>query len=201
MKRATPEHKKKILDAFFEAFNTTPGILWVTGTGRQKDKKVRWLLEFAYQLTSHSGEIWMSDDENAVSFMFYSHKRKGDWYTLWLHLKLAFQVVGLRRALEILRRERYIRQQRPANEPYIYLWFTGSRADRNGLISMTNLKNGLFKKGYDENLPIYTETTVERALASYTRYGFSLFHSWPNLKRHLTVYFFRRQPSLEGITD
>jgi hypothetical protein len=201
MKRATPEHKEKILDAFFEAFSTTPGILWVTGAGPQKDKKVRRLLEFAYRLTSHSGEIWMSDDENAISFMFYWHKRKRDWYTLWLHLKLAFQVVGLRRALEILRRERYIQQQRPANEPYMYLWFTGSRADRNGLVSMTNLKNGLFKKGYDENLPIYTETTVERALASYTRYGFALFHSWPNPQRNLTVYFFRREPSLEGITD
>ena len=201
MKRATPAHKEKILDAFFSAFRDTPGILWVTGTGPKKDKKVRRLLEFAYEITSHLGEIWMSDDENAVSFLFYWHKRKPTLYTFWLHVKLAFQVVGLRRTLEILRRERYIQHQRPAHEPYIYLWFTASQADRSGMISMTDLKNGLFKKGYEENLPIYTETTVERALTSYIRYGFRLFHDWKNPSRNVTVYFFRREPSLEGITD
>ncbi len=201
MKRATPAHKEKILEAFFDSFKDTPGIVWVTGGGPQKDKKVRQLLEFAYEITSRMGEIWMSDDENAVSFMFYWHKRKSTPYTLWLHVKLAFQVVGLKRTLEILRRERYIQHQRPQNEPYIYLWFTASHASLNGLKSMRDLKNGLFKKGYEENLPIYTETTVEKALVSYIRYGFRLFHDWKNPARNVTVYFFRREPTLEGITD
>lgn len=201
MKRATTAHKGQILDLFFNAFKDTPGILWVTGSGTQKDIKVRLLLEFAYQITNRLGEIWMSDDENAVSFTFYWHKRRPTLYTFWLHVKLAFQVVGLRHVPEILRRESYIQSQRPKHEPYIYLWFTASRADRIGFQSMADLKNGLFKKGYEENLPLYTETTVERALSSYSRYGFRLFHSWKNSKRNVTVYFFRREPSLEGITD
>lgn len=201
MKRATPAHKAKIIDAFTKAFSETPGILWVTGAGPEKDLKVRRLIEFAYEITLQQGEIWMSDDENAVTFMFYQHKRKPTLYTFWLHLKLAFQVVGLRRTLEILRREWYIQRQRPAQEPYIYLWFTASQADKSGIISMANLKNGLFKKGYSENLPIYTETTVKRALGSYIRYGFEIFHQWDNPKRNVTVYFFQRSPSLDGVTD
>ena len=201
MKKATPAHKAKIIDAFVRAFSDAPGVLWVTGAGFEKDKKVRRLIEFAYEITNHQGEIWMSDDEHAVSFLFYWHKKKPTLYTFWLHLKLAFQVVGLSRVPEILRRERYIQQQRPAAAPYIYLWFTASQADRNGMASMVDLKNGLFKKGYEENLSIYTETTIERALTSYIRYGFRIFHQWNNPKRHVTVYFFRRAPSLDGITD
>jgi hypothetical protein len=201
MKKATPDHKKKILDAFSAAFNETPGILWITGTGQGKDRKVRLLIEFAYELTNHLGEIWMSDDENAIAFIFYWHKRKPTLYSLWLNVKLAFQVVGLRRLMEILKREQYIQKQRPAHEPYIYLWFIASQADKSGVASMADLKNGLFRKAFEENLPIYAETTVERALNTYIRYGFKVFHQWNTPSRNVSMSFLRREPTLEGITD
>lgn len=200
MKRATAEHKEKILQLYFEAFRTVPGIVWITGGGANNDKKVRHLMEFAYETTNQMGEIWMSDDEKAVAFMFYWHKRKPNLYTLWLNLKLIFQVVGLRRTVEIMRREHFIQQQRPQNKPYIYLWFIACQSDRTGMQSMCDLKNGLFTKAYEEHLPIYAETTVEKVVNTYIRYGFKPFNTWKNTERNVTVHFFRREPVPEGIT-
>jgi len=200
MKRATSAHKEKILQLYFDAFREVPGIVWITGGGVNNDKKVRHLMEFAYETTNQMGEIWMSDDEKAVAFMFYWHKRKPNLYTLWLNLKLIFQVVGLGRTLEIMRREHMIQQERPQNEPYIYLWFIACQSDRTGMESMCDLKNGLFTKAYEERLPIYAETTVEKVVNTYIRYGFRQFYTWKNSERNVNVHFFRREPVPEGIT-
>jgi hypothetical protein len=194
MRKATFHDKSDIIEILSLAFQNVPGIKWITGAGKNQAAKLHHLLDFAVEMTFHQGEIFLSDDGKAVMLLFRWHKRKSTLYTLWLQICLIWRVIGLSRLPEMLRREHFIQQQRPARRPYLYCWFIGAHPCRESLESIHDLKSGLFKMSLDENLPVYIETTVEKLVPAYTRYGFEVFHVWKNQERDVTVWFMKREP-------
>lgn len=201
MRKATLSDKQKVIGLLQESFRGVAGLRWVTGNGPDHETKLLRLLDCAVALCLHQGEIWFSRDEHAVVLFFYQSKRKADWFSLYQHLRIAIRVVGWRRVPEILRRERYIRQQQQGvAAEAIYVWFVASRHEQSGIESIVELKNALFQKAFFENLPILMETTVPKVANSFLRYGFQVYHRWYHPSRYLTVWFLKREPSAAGIT-
>ena len=201
MRKANYSERAKVCSILEKAFADVPGVRWIADRNTEGgEKKYRKLIEIAVEMTFAQGEVYFSDNEKGVLLFFRQHQRVLSAKVFWLYLKMAVQVIGLRRLPEILNRERYIKHIRPPqNEQYIYVWFIGAETD-NEKSAIIDLKNGIFNLSLHENLPIYMETTVPKAKVAYMRYGFEVFHEWYNRQREITVWFFRRSPSDFGIT-
>lgn len=195
MKKALLSEKNLIVDLLSSTFQDVPGVNWVIGNGPHKTSRLRGLLRYAVDLTFHQGVIYRSDDGRAAALLFRWHLKRNTLYTAWLQARLALFVIGLRRLPEVLAREHYIARQRPqSGEPYLYCWFIGSQPGTEGLASIADLKDGLFQLSRQENLPLYMETTVQKMLPVYTRYGFKVLQEWQHPKHSLKVWFLKRDP-------
>ena len=92
----------------------------------------------------------------------------------------------------ILAREAYRKKQRPTDGKYFYFWFFAALPDAEE--AAFELKNGIFEMAKKANLPIYTETSVERNQKIYERYGFKTYQIWEDVQEKIKFWFLRWEP-------
>ena len=81
---------------------------------------------------------------------------------------------------------------RPQDKDFIYVWFYGVIEEGKGRGAAKELKNILFNKAIKENLPIYLETTERINRLVYERYGFEVYHTWKKEEDDITIWFMRK---------
>ncbi|MBL7816579.1 MAG: hypothetical protein JNL70_16280 [Saprospiraceae bacterium] len=200
MKKAKYSDKDLVVSILIEAFGDNPNIQWIVGsTPKNREAKLKRFFEFAVELTFLQGEIGIADNHKGVILYFQEPKRSISLKTVWLNLRFILQVAGFRKLPDLIKREKYCKTIRQSNKQFIYVWFIGAVAHEQNA-TIVDLKNSIFKKSVEENLPIYIETTVPKARLAYVRYGFKVFHEWNNLSNHLTTWFLKREPSTFGLT-
>jgi GNAT superfamily N-acetyltransferase len=88
----------------------------------------------------------------------------------------------------VLKRESMIKNNHP-KEPFAYLWFIGVNPPKqNRGIGSAFIKE-VIRKCEKEERPIYLETSVERNLPFYQKFGFEIFQS---LDLSYKLYHLRR---------
>lgn len=196
MKKANYNDKALVISILNEAFRNNPNIQWIINKNKKNtEQRFQKFFDFAVELTLLQGEIGISNNEKGVILYFYESNRRFNLKVLWLYLKFIIQVTGFRKLPDLLKRESYCNRIRKSDKQFIYVWFIAAIA-HNENATVLDLKNNIFKKSIDENLPIYIETTVPKARLAYVRYGFKVFHEWNNLSNHLTTWFLKREPSM-----
>lgn len=181
--------KNRTISIIEESFVNNPSVASVIN--RKKPKSLTSLARYAYQTASRRDGVLLSADSEAVAICYPYHLQKEGVKDLWNQLLLAWNCIGLTKLPEVMKREAYVKNTRPADGQFLYFWFFGATARGKKSGAALELKSHIFEWSERDDLPIYLETSVMRNKRVYEYYGFETYHEWkqPN---GTTLYFMRR---------
>lgn len=175
MKRANDHHKKLVIEVLSKSFDTNPSVNYVVKQGRNRERRIRKLMEYSFNMCLAFGEVWITDDEKGCALVLLPDKKRTSLKTILWDLELAISVIGLNRAGLIIKRESKIKAFHPRS-PFCYLWFIGVDPEFQGTGIGSKLLEFTINKYHNDNRPIYLETSVERNLPWYKKFGIEVFH-------------------------
>ena len=195
MLEVTNHNQRRALEILGAAFRENPGALWVI----KKDKKVlnrlNVLCKYCLSTSVQKNGAFITLDGKGIALMYKSWHRQNFVKKLLGYIDLGNYCIGWDRAWSIIKREREIASRRP-KFPHLYFWMIGVEDNSNGLNTIIDIRNFVFDYSRKLQLPIYAETTVEKYLVLYQRYGFSIYDEWETDYKGIKVWFIKRDWNL-----
>jgi hypothetical protein len=164
-----------------------PSVNIVVGKGGNMRRKIRLLSDYAYVKALNRQGAYISSNKKGAALCFRSDIKKFSLKELLFEIRFAL-AIPVYKVFQTLKREAYLKKHRFQGTHY-YFWFLGVQKDGNKTVF--ELKNMLFEKAREEQLPILLETSVLRNAHAYERYGFETYHIWDDSKNDMTVWFMK----------
>ena len=171
--------RQLVRDIITDSFLGNPSVMDAVGNSGNTTQKISALADYAYKTCKRRNGVFLSSDSNGVALCYRYNSHKESISDYWNQFLLVIQCTGLRKALKLLKKDGYIKLQRPADGDFLYFWFFGVSATGRGQGAALELKDQIFEMARADQLPIYLETSVERNKRIYERYGFRVYHFWP----------------------
>lgn len=175
MREVTWDDKPLILDLLCEAFDTNPSVNEVVKQDSRRKIRILLLMNYAFDLCASFGRIWISEDGKACALGICTEKPKTTLWTITLGIRLAFSCIGISRVFKIMRREARIKRWYPA-QPIFHLWFLGVKPQDQHQGKGSSLLKQIVLECGEAGRPIYLETSLEKHLGFYRKFGFTQFH-------------------------
>lgn len=192
MSDSTVSRKSEIIDIISETFMTNPSVNVVIGNKGNRKKKIRRLAEYSLEKALNRNGAYLSDNKMGAALCFKSNAKGSALKEFWYELRLAV-TLPMSKIINTLKRESYIKKHRAKDPVYYYFWFLGVK--KGGGKAGFELKDIIFQKAQEENLPIFLETSVDRNVLVYERYGFETYHTWYDEANDVSLRFMRWAPS------
>ena len=185
------KHKDKIesVRIIIETFDANPSVNIVIGDKGNRRKKISRLAEYAFIKALNRDGAFLSNNKKGIALCYRSNYGSSNFKEFLYELRFAFSI-PIKKVIQTLKREAYIKKHRYQGK-HFYFWFFGVQkdADKAGF----ELKNYLFQLSEKEQLPILLETSVERNKLIYERYGFKVYHVWPDSGDGIALWFMIRE--------
>lgn len=188
MRKADISDKSIILDILTRSFDDNKSVNYVVKQDQNRVDRITKLMDYSFNVCNEFGEVWISDDQQACALILFPDKKRSSFRTLLWDLKLALSVIGLDRVSAVLKREAMIKANHP-KEPIAYLWFIGVNPQLQGKGVGSAFIQEVIQECERKKRPIYLETSMEKNLPFYKKFGFEIFQS---LKLSYTLYQLRR---------
>jgi len=175
---------EKTINIITEAFKVIPAGDQLVKQDGKREARYKKLGAYVYYNAVKKNGLYLSSNKEGVGVAYVidpknNKKTFGDFIN---DLKFAFGVSGIKKALNISKRQKYIQEQRPKNDKYMYWEFTGVNPNYQGLdapsFSMAELRDDVYSDAHEKKLAIYTETSIRKNMVVYRRYGFDIYHEW-----------------------
>ena len=176
MRRANKRDQQIVVDILAPAFDDNKSLNFVVKQDSRRASRIRHLMEYSFNVCRAFGEVWIADDNQACALILFPDKKKTSFQTILWDAKLALAGIGLDRVNKVMAREKAIKACHPS-EPVCYLWFIGVTKESQGKGLGSDLMRAVLSECAKKNRPVYLETSTERNLPFYTRFGFEVFHS------------------------
>lgn len=188
MRQAKYEEKNVIVDILTQSFESNQSVNYIIPQDKKRIKRIRALMDYSFEVCHSFGDVFISDDNNACGLILYPDKKKTTLKSILLDFKLIIQCVGLKNIKKTLSREALIQKIQP-KETMTYLWFIGvNLAEQNKGIG-SRLLEEIIQQSIQNNRPIYLETSTNKNLPWYSKFGFKVY-SEQDLSYRL--YFLKR---------
>jgi ribosomal protein S18 acetylase RimI-like enzyme len=145
-------------------------------------------MEYSFNICNAFGEVWISEDNQACALILFPDKKRTSFRTLLWDLKLALSVIGIDRVNAVLKRESMIKSNHPKSL-IAYLWFIGVNPKLQSKGIGSSFIREVIAECERKKRPIYLETSMERNIPFYKKFGFEIFQS---LNLSYTLYQLRR---------
>ena len=192
-------HKQRVIEMLSDCFDNNKTVNYIVKQDEKRSERVRDLIDYSFDACVDSGQIYLSDDCNAVVICSLSVNKLPILEEAFLTVKFVFKVIGLDGISRILKREKYVNSFHPQDEEFIYIWFIG--VDK--FHQKKGLGGGLLKEvikiSDERKAPIYVETSVETNVSFYKKYGFELYHTAGEEIFGFNLYFLRRVNSQTSV--
>lgn len=192
MRKAGIADKQLVVAIISNSFDKNPSVNSVIKNDSKRKERVRSLADYAFETAVKREGIYLSSDMKGVAICYPFNGKKQTIPDYWNQLKLVVKAISIPRTIEILKRESYIKKQRPQSGNYLYFWFFGVLTDARGKGAAKELKDVLFQESENKQLPIYLETSVLKNKKVYERFGFEAYHSWQMNGEGPVIWFMRR---------
>lgn len=162
----------------------------------KKDKRFHYLATHMVEKALKKDALIISENQKGIAILFKTSRKDDNFWTeIPEQLGLLINVTGFRKAMNILKTQKYIKDQRPKEGSYLYCWFWGILADARGADTQTGkeMKDEFYRQAVEYNLPLYAETRMRQNSIVYQRFGFELFNEWKHPSGD-TMYFLRYIP-------
>jgi ribosomal protein S18 acetylase RimI-like enzyme len=171
MVKASKLDKRLIIDILTESFSENLSVQYILKNGANKQKRVRALMDYSFEVCMLWGEVFISYDRKACALVMLPYLKKDTFRSTILDIKLILTCTGFAKIKRVLQRERLIKQKHPTTKMY-YLWFIGvAKSDQNKGIGSMLLKE-ILKRATLKDLPIYLETSTIKNIPWYQKVGF-----------------------------
>ena len=192
MIKATYSDKARVVDILSQSFVESKSIEQAVKQGPKRLQRIRNLMEYSFEVCWHWGEVYLSDNGRGAVLVLPSHNKGVSLKALWLDLKVVIQAIGVKRVIQVMKKERYLKKMR-FQTPYLYVWSMAVIPGFRGQGAFMDLKEGIFQMADERNVPVYVETSGERQKKVYVRFGFEVYHTYKVKGRNpFVLYFLRR---------
>ncbi len=188
MQKAKKNDKPLVIEILTKSFNSNSSVNYIIKQDRKREKRIRALMDYSFEVCSAFGDVFLSDDKKACALIVYPDKKKTTLKSILLDIKLIFQAVGLGNIGKTLKREKLITTIQPKVQ-MSYLWFIGVDPLSQGRGIGSNMLREIIDNSNSNNRPIYLETSTVKNLPWYEKFGFEVYNE-QELTYHL--YFFKR---------
>ncbi len=186
--RATASERQKAVEIITTTFDQNPSVNIVIGPGGNRARKIGRLAEYAFVKAINREGAYLSSNKKGAALCFLSDSGKFSLREVWFEMRLAM-VLPLKRVLQTLKREAYIKKHRFTGR-HLYFWFLG--VEKDGGQAVYELKEHIFEISRQEKLPILLETSVQRNMEVYERFGFTVYHTWEDSGDGNALWFMKR---------
>ena len=123
MQKATKSDESLVIDIIADSFPTNPSVLSVIKNDKKEPQRMRWLARYVFRTALRRDAIFISSDRTgvAICYPFNSHKENLSDY--WNQIVLAFTAIGIERIWKVLKRDSYVKKQRPKSGDFMYFGF------------------------------------------------------------------------------
>lgn len=188
--------KKEIIDKVTTLLKEIPSSMDVVREGGNRDRRFKYLATHMVEKAIEKDALIVSENGQGIAILFKTSKKDDNiWKDLWQQIGLVINVTGIKNALNILKTQNYIKNQRPQQGEYLYCWFWGILKESRGAETQVGkeMKDEFFRISHDTGLPLYAETRGRTNSIVYQRVGFELFHKWAHPSGD-TMYFLKYDP-------
>jgi len=175
MVKATLSDKSLIVDILSRSFESNQSVNYIIPQNASKSLRIRRLMDYSFDVCHTFGQVFLSDDRKACALVLLPDRKRTNFKSVFLDLKLIFSCVGLTNLKKTLGRESKIKQIQPQELMY-YLWFIGVDPQyQNGGIGSKLLKE-VIGQGTLLNRSVFLETSTLKNLPWYNKFGFEVYH-------------------------
>jgi hypothetical protein len=189
---ATPAKRAHVIDILEKAFRENKGLNTITRQDNNK-KSIKKVIEYSVDYALRRDGIYMSDNCNSVALCYKNNLMKDDYLDFYRRLKLVFTTLSIPKLLSISTHFKFIKEARPKDKNYLYLWYLGANPDDIDRHSTKGLVLEIMQKADEEKLDIYVETTIEKNKCVYERFGFEVYKVWYNKVLNINIWFMKRK--------
>lgn len=166
--------KELVVNILTASFADNKSVNYIVKQDSRRQLRVMRLMEYSFDTCNRFGEILLSNDKKACALILFPDKKRTTLQSIISDIKLIIGCMGLLKAKKAMTREAIIRKIHPSI-PFAYLWFIGVHpAEQNKGIGSALLKE-VIEKYYTDNRAIYLETSTEKNLPWYKKYGFKTY--------------------------
>lgn len=188
--------KEEVIEKVALLLKEIPTSMEIVKDDSKKDKRFHYLATHMVEKAIKKDALIISENQKGIAILFKtSSKDDNFWKDIPEQLGLLINVTGFKKAINILKSQKYIKNQRPKEGEYLYCWFWGILADARGADTQTGkeMKDEFYRQAVEYNLPLYAETRMRQNALVYQRFGFELFNKWQHPSGD-TMYFLRYIP-------
>jgi len=187
---ATEKDRETAIGILTSAFDSNKSVNYIVKQGTDREKHIRALMAYSFDLCYLFGGVWLSEEENACLLYLYPDRKRSNLKTIWFDLKLIFQSVGLAGIPKALKHEKLIAERQLTGKT-LYLWFIGvtPTGQKKGL--GTQLVKKLIELANLEGRTVTLETSTPRNLRWYESLGFT---AYADLDLGYHLHFLKKEP-------
>lgn len=188
MKKAAYGDKVLVKNILSKSFDKNQSVNYIAQQDELREKRIAALMDYSFEICYNYGDVYLSDDNKACALVLYPDRKKTTFKSVLEDIKLLFNCIGLSNIGKAMKREAAIKKIQP-NAPMYYLWFIGVDPDSQGTGIGTQLMNEVIEDSQVQSRPIYLETSTQRNLPWYKKFGFDVYN---DLDLSYKLYFLKR---------
>ncbi|HWV70462.1 MAG TPA: GNAT family N-acetyltransferase [Pseudosphingobacterium sp.] len=190
MIKASKKDKDLVVNLLSHSFKDNQSVAYIVGKRNDKQKRIRALIDYSFELCFLFGEVWLSDDKKACALVLYPHQKRTTLKSTWLDIQLIIRAIGWKGALKAIKRESKIKGIQ-SKEEMAYLWFIGvlSTEQHKGIGS--SLLKQVLDGAANAGLSVYLETSTPKNIPWYRSFG---FQNYGTINLGYDLYFMKWEP-------
>jgi len=175
MKRATLADVDLTKRILLVSFKNDPHLNWLLEESKNKFK-LNVLIDYVVHQTLRRGEIYLSDDNNAVALWDFERNEKMSSHYIWRNLAFLIRI-GIKSVLRILKSEAHVHNNFRKYPRYCHLYLIGVLPEAQGKGLASALMNPMIQRMKEKSIPVFLETANPRNVDIYKKKGFRTFET------------------------
>ncbi|MES3019500.1 MAG: GNAT family N-acetyltransferase [Bacteroidota bacterium] len=188
MKKAAYGDKSLVKNILAKSFDNNQSVNYIAQQDELREKRIAALMDYSFEICFNYGDVYLSDDNQACALVLYPDRKKTTFKSVLEDIKLLLNCIGLSNIGKAMKREAAIKKIQP-NTPMYYLWFIGVDPESQGTGIGSRLMNEVIEDSRAQSRPIFLETSTERNLPWYKKFGFDIYS---DLDLTYKLYFLKR---------
>jgi hypothetical protein len=189
MHRAEYKDKERIVEILTGSFNDNKSVNYIIKQDKKRSQRIRRLMEYSFEVCYLFGDVFITDDNKGCALILLPDKKRTNFKSILLDLKLIITAAGLANLKKAMSRETKIKKLHPKELMY-YLWFIGvDKKEQNKGIGTALLKE-VIHYGISINRTVYLETSTTKNIPWYQKFGFKIYNEFDLGYR---LYFMKKE--------
>ncbi len=167
MRIATLADVDLIKNILLVSFSNDPHVTWLLEESKNK-LKLKVLIDYVVHQTLRRGEIYLSDDNNAVALWDCERNERMSFHYIWRNLAFLIRI-GIKSVVKIVKSEAQVHNNVRKYPRYCHLYMIGVLPEEQGKGLASTLMNPMIQRMKEHSIPLFLETANLRNASRSSR--------------------------------